>query len=153
MSGWVCIRRFWKLSVLLVKRVKKVWGCIPLSLLVKLGKDKTSKWGTWPVATPLGRGQERKEQRGMWETSSSFWKIFAHVLIFWKQMSFLVFFSPFISSSWPYPGPLLGFPVQDIDVTVQSLTVHPDTSHTMVSACVSRCLQKVQWNCKLLWTQ
>ncbi|NXI68791.1 RRF2M factor, partial [Anseranas semipalmata] len=39
-------------------------------------------------------------------------------------------------------GPLLGFPVQDIDVTVQSLTMHPDTSHTMVSACVSRCLQK-----------
>uniref|UniRef100_A0A8C4V6I8 Ribosome-releasing factor 2, mitochondrial n=1 Tax=Falco tinnunculus TaxID=100819 RepID=A0A8C4V6I8_FALTI len=39
-------------------------------------------------------------------------------------------------------GPLLGFPVQDIDVTVQSLTVHPDTSHTMLSACVSRCMQK-----------
>ncbi|NXE23812.1 RRF2M factor, partial [Ardeotis kori] len=39
-------------------------------------------------------------------------------------------------------GPLLGFPVQDIDVMVQSLTVHPDTSHTMVSACVSRCMQK-----------
>ncbi|XP_035748727.1 ribosome-releasing factor 2, mitochondrial isoform X2 [Egretta garzetta] len=39
-------------------------------------------------------------------------------------------------------GPLLGFPVQDIDVTVKSLTVHPDTSHTMVSACVSRCMQK-----------
>ncbi|NWW92957.1 RRF2M factor, partial [Rhynochetos jubatus] len=39
-------------------------------------------------------------------------------------------------------GPLLGFPVQDIDVTVQSLAVHPDTSHTMVSACVSRCMQK-----------
>uniref|UniRef100_A0A8C0EEN9 Elongation factor G2 n=1 Tax=Bubo bubo TaxID=30461 RepID=A0A8C0EEN9_BUBBB len=39
-------------------------------------------------------------------------------------------------------GPLLGFPVQDIDVTVQSLSVHPDTSHTMVSACVSRCMQK-----------
>ncbi|NXT55254.1 RRF2M factor, partial [Pluvianellus socialis] len=39
-------------------------------------------------------------------------------------------------------GPLLGFPVQDIDVRVQSLTVHPDTSHTMVSACVSRCMQK-----------
>ncbi|NXN22749.1 RRF2M factor, partial [Nycticryphes semicollaris] len=39
-------------------------------------------------------------------------------------------------------GPLLGFPVQDIDVTVQSLTVHPDTSHTMISACVSRCIQK-----------
>ncbi|KAM6110057.1 LOW QUALITY PROTEIN: ribosome-releasing factor 2, mitochondrial [Phoenicopterus ruber ruber] len=38
-------------------------------------------------------------------------------------------------------GPLLGFPVQDIDVTVQSLTVHPDI-HTMVSACVSRCMQK-----------
>ncbi|NXI49771.1 RRF2M factor, partial [Chloroceryle aenea] len=39
-------------------------------------------------------------------------------------------------------GPLLGFPVQGINVTVQSLTVHPDTSHTMVSACVSRCMQK-----------
>ncbi|NXE13554.1 RRF2M factor, partial [Lophotis ruficrista] len=39
-------------------------------------------------------------------------------------------------------GPLLGFPVQDIDVMVQSLTVHPDTSHTMVSACISRCMQK-----------
>ncbi|KAM6327812.1 LOW QUALITY PROTEIN: ribosome-releasing factor 2, mitochondrial [Alca torda] len=39
-------------------------------------------------------------------------------------------------------GPLLGFPVQDIDVTLQSLTVHPDTSHTMISACVSRCMQK-----------
>ncbi|NXP45906.1 RRF2M factor, partial [Heliornis fulica] len=39
-------------------------------------------------------------------------------------------------------GPLLGFPVQDIEVTVQSLMVHPDTSHTMVSACVSRCMQK-----------
>ncbi|NXO49373.1 RRF2M factor, partial [Aramus guarauna] len=39
-------------------------------------------------------------------------------------------------------GPLLGFPVQDIDVTVQSLTVHPDTSHTMISACLSRCMQK-----------
>ncbi|KFQ25439.1 hypothetical protein N331_08745, partial [Merops nubicus] len=39
-------------------------------------------------------------------------------------------------------GPLLGFPVQDVDVTLQSLTVHPDTSHTMVSACVSRCMQK-----------
>ncbi|NXF93646.1 RRF2M factor, partial [Eubucco bourcierii] len=39
-------------------------------------------------------------------------------------------------------GPLLGFPVQNIDVTVQLLTVHPDTSHTMVSACVSRCMQK-----------
>ncbi|NXU49998.1 RRF2M factor, partial [Turnix velox] len=39
-------------------------------------------------------------------------------------------------------GPLLGFPVQDIDVTVQSLMVHPDTSQTMVSACVSRCMQK-----------
>ncbi|OXB66288.1 hypothetical protein ASZ78_004237 [Callipepla squamata] len=39
-------------------------------------------------------------------------------------------------------GPLLGFPVQDIDVTVQSLTVHPDTSQTMISACIARCLQK-----------
>ncbi|NWU90384.1 RRF2M factor, partial [Upupa epops] len=41
-----------------------------------------------------------------------------------------------------FQGPFLGFPVQNIDVTVQSLTVHPDTSHTMISACVSRCMQK-----------
>ncbi|XP_068784948.1 ribosome-releasing factor 2, mitochondrial-like isoform X2 [Struthio camelus] len=39
-------------------------------------------------------------------------------------------------------GPLLGSPVQDIEVTVKSLMVHPDTSHTMISACVSRCMQK-----------
>ncbi|NXA44860.1 RRF2M factor, partial [Nothocercus julius] len=39
-------------------------------------------------------------------------------------------------------GPLLGFPVKDIEVTVQSLMVLPDTSHTMISACVSRCMQK-----------
>ncbi|NXA32024.1 RRF2M factor, partial [Eudromia elegans] len=47
-----------------------------------------------------------------------------------------------IANSCVQGRPLLGFPVQDIDVTVQSLTVHPDTSHTMIAACVSRCLQK-----------
>ncbi|XP_044513629.1 ribosome-releasing factor 2, mitochondrial isoform X1 [Gracilinanus agilis] len=39
-------------------------------------------------------------------------------------------------------GPLLGFPVQDVAVTLCSLTLHPGTSTTMVSACVSRCVQK-----------
>ncbi|XP_055277823.1 ribosome-releasing factor 2, mitochondrial isoform X1 [Moschus berezovskii] len=39
-------------------------------------------------------------------------------------------------------GPLLGFPVQDVAVTLHSLVIHPGTSTTMISACVSRCLQK-----------
>nr|XP_012304256.1 ribosome-releasing factor 2, mitochondrial-like [Aotus nancymaae] len=40
-------------------------------------------------------------------------------------------------------GPLLGSPVQDVAITLHSLTVHPGTSTTMISACVSRCVQKV----------
>ncbi|XP_070213536.1 ribosome-releasing factor 2, mitochondrial isoform X2 [Bos mutus] len=43
-------------------------------------------------------------------------------------------------------GPLLGSPVQDVAVTLHSLVIHPGTSTTMISACVSRCLQKV-WKC------
>ncbi|XP_038621845.1 ribosome-releasing factor 2, mitochondrial [Tachyglossus aculeatus] len=39
-------------------------------------------------------------------------------------------------------GPLLGFPIQDVAVTVHSVTLHPGTSSTMISACVSRCLHK-----------
>ncbi|XP_069793433.1 ribosome-releasing factor 2, mitochondrial isoform X2 [Narcine bancroftii] len=39
-------------------------------------------------------------------------------------------------------GPLLQFPVQDVAVTLQSLSVHPGTSMAMISACVSRCMQK-----------
>nr|XP_060617645.1 ribosome-releasing factor 2, mitochondrial [Anolis sagrei ordinatus] len=39
-------------------------------------------------------------------------------------------------------GPLLGFPVQDVVVTVHAVTANVDVSPTMVSACVSRCMQK-----------
>uniref|UniRef100_UPI00398E5753 ribosome-releasing factor 2, mitochondrial n=1 Tax=Pristiophorus japonicus TaxID=55135 RepID=UPI00398E5753 len=39
-------------------------------------------------------------------------------------------------------GPLLRFPVQDVVVELQSLSVHPGTSMAMISACVSRCMQK-----------
>ncbi|KAM5264376.1 ribosome-releasing factor 2, mitochondrial [Ctenodactylus gundi] len=39
-------------------------------------------------------------------------------------------------------GPLLGFPIQDVAVTLHSLIIHPGTSTTMISACVSRCVQK-----------
>ncbi|KAM4707417.1 ribosome-releasing factor 2, mitochondrial isoform 1-T2 [Discoglossus pictus] len=39
-------------------------------------------------------------------------------------------------------GPLLGFPVQDVGVTVHAVTVLPGTSVTMVSACISRCVHK-----------
>ncbi|KAI5144353.1 Ribosome-Releasing Factor 2 [Manis pentadactyla] len=40
-------------------------------------------------------------------------------------------------------GPLLGSPVQDVAITLHSLIIHPGTSTTMISACVSRCVQKV----------
>ncbi|CAJ0938940.1 unnamed protein product [Ranitomeya imitator] len=39
-------------------------------------------------------------------------------------------------------GPLLGFPLQDVGVIVHEVNVLPGTSMTMVSACVSRCMQK-----------
>ncbi|XP_051875288.1 ribosome-releasing factor 2, mitochondrial [Pristis pectinata] len=39
-------------------------------------------------------------------------------------------------------GPLLRFPVQDVVVTLHSLSIHPGTSMPMISACVSRCMQK-----------
>ncbi|XP_060617645.2 ribosome-releasing factor 2, mitochondrial [Anolis sagrei] len=39
-------------------------------------------------------------------------------------------------------GPLLGFPVQDVVVTVHAVAANVDVSPTMVSACVSRCMQK-----------
>lgn len=39
-------------------------------------------------------------------------------------------------------GPLLGSPVQDVAITLHSLIIHPGTSSTMISACVSRCVQK-----------
>nr|XP_058130807.1 ribosome-releasing factor 2, mitochondrial isoform X2 [Dasypus novemcinctus] len=39
-------------------------------------------------------------------------------------------------------GPLLGSPIQDVAITLHSLIVHPGTSTTMISACVSRCVQK-----------
>ncbi|XP_006275402.1 ribosome-releasing factor 2, mitochondrial isoform X1 [Alligator mississippiensis] len=45
-------------------------------------------------------------------------------------------------SSTSLQGPLLGFPIQDVAVTVYSVTLHPDTSLPIVSACVSRCMQK-----------
>ncbi|KAK2505098.1 hypothetical protein MC885_004390 [Smutsia gigantea] len=40
-------------------------------------------------------------------------------------------------------GPLLGSPIQDVTITLHSLIIHPGTSTTMISACVSRCVQKV----------
>ncbi|XP_070268286.1 ribosome-releasing factor 2, mitochondrial isoform X1 [Myotis yumanensis] len=39
-------------------------------------------------------------------------------------------------------GPLLGSPIQDVAITLHSLMIHPGTSSTMISACVSRCVQK-----------
>uniref|UniRef100_A0A8C3VN31 Ribosome-releasing factor 2, mitochondrial n=1 Tax=Catagonus wagneri TaxID=51154 RepID=A0A8C3VN31_9CETA len=39
-------------------------------------------------------------------------------------------------------GPLLGSPIQDVAVTLHSVVIHPGTSTTMISACVSRCMQK-----------
>lgn len=39
-------------------------------------------------------------------------------------------------------GPLLGYPVQGVSTLIQSVTIEPGTSAAMVSACVSRCMQK-----------
>lgn len=39
-------------------------------------------------------------------------------------------------------GPFLGFPLQDVVVTVNGVATNSDTSLTIVSACVSRCMQK-----------
>nr|XP_033785178.1 ribosome-releasing factor 2, mitochondrial isoform X2 [Geotrypetes seraphini] len=39
-------------------------------------------------------------------------------------------------------GPLIGFPLQNVVVTIQLLTIQPGTSMTMLSACVSRCMYK-----------
>ncbi|XP_068104625.1 ribosome-releasing factor 2, mitochondrial isoform X2 [Hyperolius riggenbachi] len=41
-----------------------------------------------------------------------------------------------------FTGPLLGSPLQDVQVTVHSISILPGTSATVVSACISRCLQK-----------
>ncbi|KAL7988959.1 hypothetical protein Chor_007878 [Crotalus horridus] len=50
-----------------------------------------------------------------------------------------------ISTSY-LQGPLMGYPVQDVAVTVQSVATNADTSLTMISACASRCLQKALKN-------
>ncbi|XP_069483584.1 ribosome-releasing factor 2, mitochondrial isoform X2 [Ambystoma mexicanum] len=39
-------------------------------------------------------------------------------------------------------GPLIGFPLQNVIVTLHSVVLQPGTSMSMVSACVSRCMQK-----------
>ncbi|KAG9488099.1 hypothetical protein GDO78_007737 [Eleutherodactylus coqui] len=39
-------------------------------------------------------------------------------------------------------GPLLGFPLQDVGVIIHEVKVLPGTSMTVLSACVSRCMQK-----------
>lgn len=39
--------------------------------------------------------------------------------------------------------PLLGSPVQDVAITLHSLILHPGTSTTMISVCISRCVRKV----------
>ncbi|KAJ8339326.1 hypothetical protein SKAU_G00361120 [Synaphobranchus kaupii] len=40
-------------------------------------------------------------------------------------------------------GPLLGYPVQGVTTTVESVSIQPGTSMAMVSACASRCMLKV----------
>ncbi|XP_033979133.1 ribosome-releasing factor 2, mitochondrial [Trematomus bernacchii] len=39
-------------------------------------------------------------------------------------------------------GPLLGYPLQGVSALIQSVHMEPGTSPAMVSACVSRCMQK-----------
>ncbi|XP_029430882.1 ribosome-releasing factor 2, mitochondrial isoform X2 [Rhinatrema bivittatum] len=39
-------------------------------------------------------------------------------------------------------GPLIGFPLQNVGITVHLVNMQPGTSMTMVSACISRCIHK-----------
>ncbi|XP_062410903.1 ribosome-releasing factor 2, mitochondrial isoform X2 [Sardina pilchardus] len=39
-------------------------------------------------------------------------------------------------------GPLLGYPMQGVSTTIQSVSIEPGTSPAMVAACVSRCMLK-----------
>lgn len=43
----------------------------------------------------------------------------------------------------PPSGPLLGYPLLGVSSLIHSVTVEPGTSPAMVSACVSRCMLKV----------
>lgn len=40
-------------------------------------------------------------------------------------------------------GPLLGYPLLGVSSLIQSVKMEPGTSPTMVSACLSRCMLKV----------
>lgn len=49
-----------------------------------------------------------------------------------------------ILSTTPLPsGPLLGYPLQAVSTLIQGVNMEPGTSPAMVSACVSRCMLKV----------
>lgn len=46
------------------------------------------------------------------------------------------------------PGPLLGFPVQDVSVEVVSLSLGTGTSAAMLSSCVAQAVSKVRACCQ-----
>lgn len=49
----------------------------------------------------------------------------------------------FIQCLRPPSGPLLGYPLLGVSTLIQSVNIEPGTSAAMVSACVSRCMLKV----------
>lgn len=51
--------------------------------------------------------------------------------------------SEFIQCPRPPSGPLLGYPLLGVSTLIQSVNIEPGTSAAMVSACVSRCMLKV----------
>lgn len=51
--------------------------------------------------------------------------------------------SEFIQCLRPPSGPLLGYPLLGVSTLIQSVNIEPGTSAAMVSACVSRCMLKV----------
>lgn len=52
-----------------------------------------------------------------------------------------------VGHSTPFPGPVLGFPVEGVKTVIQHVRLEPGTSAAMVSACVSRCMLKVFKRC------
>ena len=53
----------------------------------------------------------------------------------------------------PYPGPLLSFPVQDVEVECSDISVGPSTSVALLSACVADCTSKVRRGSQRLATR
>lgn len=49
----------------------------------------------------------------------------------------------FLHPALPLSGPVLGYPLMGVSSLIRNVRTEPGTSPAMVSACVSRCMTKV----------